>query len=157
MSYRVTLLNAVLIALTIVGVTTDAEASRRKPRRIVLQGEIQQLSTSFVVLNNTRVELTARTVYRDYADAVISQDAFTLGDCIKVKLIPGRLVPTAREMEMEDHCSASTGTGIVKPSPGATTDDKGGQRGGSVGDDCNKDDSSDRGRGRGRGRGRDDK
>jgi hypothetical protein len=155
-NHRVTLLSAALIALTLLGATGDAEASRRKPRRPIIQGEIQQLSNSFVVLNNKRVELTPRTVYRDYADGVISRDAFTLGDCVKVKLIPGRLVPTAREMEMEDHCTATSGTSVVTPSPGVTGDDKGGRRDDNVRDDCQRDDSADRGRGRGRGRGRDD-
>ena len=157
-NHRATLLNTALIALAVFGATVDAEASRRKPRRPILQGEIQQLSSSFVVLSNKRVELTARTVYRDYNDGVISRDAFVPGDCVKVKLIAGRMVPTAKEVEMEDNCTPRSGVGSVAGSPGVTRDDNGGLRNDSSRDDCQQDDSAESGsrRGRSNGRGRDD-
>lgn len=160
-SYRTTLMSALIIGLAVLGVTSEAQASRRKPRPTVIRGEIQQLSSTYVVLNNKRVELTARTVYQDFNDQIISREAFTLGDCVKVKLVVNRAIPTAREMEFEDHCAPVDGSTTIKPAPTpvAGGDDSGCERKDGISDDRQNDDSAGRKgkNGRGRGRGRDDR
>ncbi|MFN4895899.1 MAG: hypothetical protein ACK5GN_04715 [Pseudomonadota bacterium] len=160
-SYRVSLLSAVLVGLTMLGMADDANASRRKAKPGLIQGRIQLLESTFVILNNTRVELTPRTVYQDRMDAPISLAAFAVNDCVKVKLITGRTSPTAREMEQDDNCTAPTPSRNTRNtrntrSPGVDSDDNGGQRNEGVSDDSQGDDCSgdDNGRGRGRGRGR---
>lgn len=162
-SNTVRMLSAVAIGLFAFICSDDAQAARRtKHKRVVIAGEIQQLSTEFVVLNNTRVELTPRTVYRDFQDNPISLNAFTVGDCVKVKLLAGRLAQTAREMEFEGDCSAGNGTvgapPTSTPTPGRAIDDKGGRSSSDINDDCDSNKSDGRGRQRrGRGRGGDDR
>ena len=164
-SNAVKMLSAVAIGLFALISSDDAQAARRaKQKRMVIEGVIQQLSNDFVVLGNTRVQLTPRTVYQDFQDNRISLNAFVVGDCVKVKLVAGRLEKTAREMEFEGRCPAANGSGGARSTPTSTQapnraiDDKDNRSAVDITDDCDSNRSDDRGRQRRRrGRGRDDR
>jgi hypothetical protein len=164
-SNAIRVLGVVTIGLFALISSDDAQAARRtKQKRMIIEGVIQQISADAVVLNNTRVQLTPRTVYQDFQDNRISLSAFVAGDCVKVKLVAGRLEKTAREMEFESSCPAANGSVGARPTPTSTPapngaiDDKGNRSAGNVNDDCDSNKNDDRGgQRRGRGRGRDDR
>ncbi len=156
-------LSALVLSVVGVGGAEHAEAKRGKVRPVVVRGEISALSAASVTVNSMTIALTQRTKYEDFAENLVSLDAFVVGDCVKVKLLPGQVTAVAREMELEAHCktgissrrdddrSSSTRTPPRRPTPNSSDDN-----GGRTIDDRGSDDDSrdDKGRGRGRGRGR---
>jgi hypothetical protein len=141
----------------LVGGADHAEAKRSKPKALVVRGAIGALSPSSVVINSREIRLTSRTKLEDFMENLVTLDAFAVGDCVKVKLVPGKEVSTAREMELEAHCKIGVSRGVRDDNPSLVDDSRSPAKrpagaddnGGSSFDDNGCDDGT-QGRGRGR-------
>jgi hypothetical protein len=154
-------LSVALLGIIGFSAAEQAEAKRRKVRPLVVRGDISALSTTSVTVGSMEIALTPRTKYEGFAENLVSLDAFTVGDCVKVKLLPGQERLIAREMELEAHCKTGVSSRreddcsddertSTRSRPSNSADDKDSQ----TIDDGDRDDDSRGGKSRGRGRGR---
>ena len=149
-----------ILALLVAPMSSEASRKGDKKRDPIVKGFITVLSSEAVVVQGKTIRLRATTKYEGYNDEVLELDAFSIGDCVKVKLARGQAVLTAREMELEDGCrrgGSSDDDSSARPTPKPTKTPKPAktpkpQRTPDSDDDSDDDDDK-VGSGKGRGKG----
>lgn len=107
-----------LSLLVLVGTVGSAEAKNSRVRPRPIRGFVTALTPTSIQVGEKVIAISARTRFEDFFGGATDSSALNLGDCVKIKLSNGAPTPTAKEIELEDHCSVSVpGAPSRTPSP----------------------------------------